>query len=47
MSKKVSTEGFTQDVPRTLKSVCVEFAPAYNIRFLEIGIDENHVHFLI
>ena len=38
---------FTEDISQTLKSVCVECAPAYGIRFLEIGIDENHVHFLI
>jgi REP element-mobilizing transposase RayT len=30
----------------TLKSICLELAPRYNIQFLEIGIDEDHVHFL-
>ncbi len=38
---------FTDDVTQTLKSVCLEFAPAYHIRFLEIGADNDHVHFLI
>jgi len=38
---------FTEVISETLKSVCLEFAPAYQIRFLEIGIDDNHVHFLI
>jgi len=38
---------FTEDIEQTLKTVCLEFGPAYNIRFLEIGTDDNHVHFLI
>ena len=38
---------FTQPVEKTLKEVCVEFAPAYDLHFVEIGADEDHVHFLI
>ena len=38
---------FTQPVERTLKEVCMEFAPAYDLHFVEIGTDEDHVHFLI
>jgi len=38
---------FTEEVSQTLKNVCLEFGPAYEIYFLEIGIDEDHVHFLI
>jgi putative transposase len=37
----------TLPVSKTLKDVCLEFGPAYDIHFLEIGTDENHVHFLI
>ena len=38
---------FTKEVSQTLKTVCLAFGPAYEIYFLEIGIDEDHVHFLI
>ena len=38
---------FTEPVEKTLKEVCIEFAPAYDIHFVEIGADEDHVHFLI
>ena len=38
---------FTKEVSKTLKEICLEFGPAYEIHFLEIGIDEDHVHFLI
>ena len=38
---------FTEEVSQSLKNVCLEFGPAYEIYFLEIGIDDNHVHFLI
>ena len=31
----------------TFKSICLELAERYNYQFLEIGIDEDHVHFLI
>jgi len=38
---------FTDSVSQSLKSICLEFGPAYEIYFLEIGIDKDHVHFLI
>ena len=38
---------FTEVVEQTLKDVCVEFAEAYDLHFVEIGADENHIHFLI
>ena len=38
---------FTEEVSHSLKEICLEFGPAYEIHFLEIGIDEDHVHFLI
>ena len=38
---------FTKEVSQSLKEICLEFGPAYEIHFLEIGIDEDHVHFLI
>ena len=38
---------FSAAVEQTLKEVCTEFAPAYELHFVEIGADEDHVHFLI
>ena len=36
-----------EDVDQKLKEVCEEIQKRYDIRFLEIGTDKNHVHFLI
>lgn len=44
---KYRRDVFTEAVSLSLKKVCLEFGPAYEIYFLEIGIDEDHVHFLI
>lgn len=38
---------FSEGVSTTLKQTCVELGERYEIQFLEIGTDENHVHFLI
>jgi REP element-mobilizing transposase RayT len=38
---------FTSGNETTFKSICLELAPRYEYKFLEIGIDEDHVHFLI
>jgi len=38
---------FTDEVSQTLKSICLELGIRYEYQFLEIGIDEDHVHFLI
>ena len=38
---------FTDRVSTTLKQVCLELGLRYEISFLEIGIDEDHAHFLI
>lgn len=34
-------------VDQTLKNVCQEIAKRYEIKFLEIGSESDHVHFLI
>jgi REP element-mobilizing transposase RayT len=34
-------------VSKTLKRTCLELGNRYEINFLEIGIDNNHAHFLI
>lgn len=44
---KYRRDVFTEAVSASLKTVCLEFGPAYDINFLEIGIDDDHVHFLI
>ena len=39
---------FTPDVAETLKRTCVEIeACNYGIRFVEIGMEEDHVHMLV
>ena len=38
---------FTPEVDRVLKAVCLEIEKRYQIRFLEIGTDKDHVHFLV
>src|ERR1039458_4162540 len=38
---------FTSENTTTFKSICLELSSRYNFKFLEIGIDEDHVHFLI
>jgi len=38
---------FSREVDESLKEVCIEIEKRYEIRFLEIGTDKDHVHFLI
>ena len=38
---------FDEAVDRTLKEICEEISKRYEIQFLEIGTDKNHVHFLL
>jgi REP element-mobilizing transposase RayT len=38
---------FSAEVDRELKAVCLEIAKRYEIVFLEIGTDRDHVHFLV
>ena len=35
------------EVEDILKSICIEIEKRYDIHFVEIGVDVNHVHFLI
>lgn len=37
----------TKPVDSSLKQICLEIAKRYEIHFLEIGTDKDHVHFLI
>lgn len=36
-----------EDVDQVIKETCVEISKRYEIYFLEIGTDKDHVHFLI
>ena len=38
---------FDTKVDHVLKEVCLEISKRYEIKFLEIGTDKDHVHFLI
>ena len=38
---------FSDAVDQTLKEVCIEISKRYEIEFIEIGTDADHVHFLI
>lgn len=44
---KYRREVFTDAVSETLKQVCLEISARFEIHFVEIGMDEDHVHFLI
>jgi REP element-mobilizing transposase RayT len=38
---------FDDHVDNVLKEVCLDIEKRYQIKFLEIGTDEDHVHFLV
>ena len=38
---------FSEDVDWVLKDVCLEIAKRYEIVFIEIGVEKDHVHFLL
>jgi len=46
-SAKYRRAVFTQEVEETLKTTCIGIGERYEIHFVEIGIDEDHVHFLV
>ena len=37
----------TKPVDTTLRNICLEIEKRYEVHFLEIGTDKDHVHFLI
>ena len=41
--KKVLTE----ELEETIKGVCIEISKRYELRFIEIGLEEDHVHLLV
>ena len=38
---------FSINVEESLKEICIEISKRYDIIFIEIGTDQDHVHFLI
>jgi putative transposase len=38
---------FDEDVDTVMKEVCIEIENRYQMKFLEIGTDKDHVHFLV
>ena len=38
---------FDEKVDESLKEVCLEISKRYEVHFMEIGTDRDHVHFLI
>jgi REP element-mobilizing transposase RayT len=38
---------FDVSVDQVLREVCLDIEKRYQIKFLEIGTDEDHVHFLV
>jgi len=37
----------TVEVENSLKDICLEIGICYEMNFVEIGVDENHVHYLV
>jgi len=37
----------TETIEETLRQICLEIEHYYEVRFVEIGLEEDHVHFLI
>ena len=44
---KYRKDVFTDEVQESLKTICAGISLRYEIIFLEIGMEENHVHFLV
>ena len=38
---------FTEEVDLVLKDICLEIGKRYEIAFIEIGVEKDHVHFLL
>jgi len=38
---------FDERVDQELRDICLEIEKRYEIKFLEIGVDKDHVHFLV
>ena len=44
---KYRRKAISKEVGETLKQVCFEISERYEIQFVEIGYETDHVHFLV
>jgi len=44
---KCRRSALTPAIENTLKDLCLEIGIGYEMNFIEIGADDNHIHFLI
>ncbi len=44
---KYRRKGISNSVGESLKIVCVEISERYEVQFIEIGYESDHVHFLV
>ena len=38
---------FSKELEESLKNICIGISERYELNFVEIGVDDDHVHFLI
>ena len=38
---------FSEEIDNSLKDICLEISLRYEVHFVEIGTDKDHVHFLV
>jgi REP element-mobilizing transposase RayT len=38
---------FDEQVDAVLREVCLEIEKRYEVKFVEMGVDKDHVHFLV
>jgi REP element-mobilizing transposase RayT len=38
---------FSEEVGQVLKEICIQISKRYEIHFIEVGTDGDHVHFLV
>ena len=38
---------FDEEVDKEIRDICIEISKRYEVVFLEVGVDRDHVHFLI
>lgn len=38
---------FDEQVDEVVREVCLEIEKRYEVKFIEIGVDKDHVHFLV
>ena len=47
MSEKYRRIIFNEEIDEYLRDICIEISRRYEIAFIEIGVDKDHVHFLV